>query len=260
MPDTTTSRYEFVLPEIGSSSDNWGNKLNENFSKLADEIFACSTKAANLSDLTDKNAARTSLGVAIGTNVQAYNAILQAIAAVGTWSSGHLLIGGSGVIDTIPLSTFARTLIDDADAGAMRGTLGLGNVVTYNASTTASGDSAMIRNANGDTAVRYLTSTFVNSTDSAVSSGVTAIMTKAGDDYHRSANASAIRSFLSIANVENKTSETIRAELTYGDVTAALDYVPMAPLGYTPMNNARITYGTAAAGTLAVGDIYLRQA
>lgn len=34
MADTITTKYKFVLPEVGGSDDTWGTKLNDNFNKL----------------------------------------------------------------------------------------------------------------------------------------------------------------------------------------------------------------------------------
>lgn len=64
--------------------------------------------ANNLADLTNIPTARTNLGLAIGVNVQPFDADLATIAANIT-AAGH-------------------ALLDDADAAAQRTTLGLGNV------------------------------------------------------------------------------------------------------------------------------------
>jgi hypothetical protein len=45
---------------------------------------------------------------------------------------------------------------------------------------------------------RYMNSQYVNTTDDAVSSGVTGIMVKQGNDYHRTSNAAGVLSFLGV--------------------------------------------------------------
>lgn len=81
---------------------------------------------------TDAPTARTNLGLAIGTNVQAYDATLAALANV-TVSADTLIYGtGSDTFSTTTLSSYIRTLLDDSDAGTARGTLGLGTISTQN--------------------------------------------------------------------------------------------------------------------------------
>ena len=94
-------------------------------------------KASNLSDLTDASAARTNLGLAIGSNVQAYDPTLSALAGVTVAADKVIYATGADQFSTADLSSFGRSLIDDADASAARSTLGLGTIATQAANNVS---------------------------------------------------------------------------------------------------------------------------
>lgn len=79
---------------------------------------------------TSASAARTALGVEIGTNVQAYDAGLQSIAGLTTVANQMLYTTGTDLYATTALTPFARNLLDDADAATMKATLGLAAVAS----------------------------------------------------------------------------------------------------------------------------------
>lgn len=77
----------------------------------------------NLSEVT-AGTARTNLGLAIDLDVQAYDAGLLSIAGLTTLADRMIYTTASDTYAVATLTSFARTVLDDADAATALGTLG----------------------------------------------------------------------------------------------------------------------------------------
>jgi len=119
--------------------------------------------AAGGTGASTASAARTNLGLEIGTNVQAYDAGLLSIAGLTTLADRSIYTTASDTYAVYTLTAAGRAILDDADATAQRTTLGLGNLSTVTASAFAltildDADAAAVRttigagtgNGNGD--------------------------------------------------------------------------------------------------------------
>lgn len=107
--------------------------------------------------------ARTNLGLAIGTDVQAYDAQLNALAAVTVAADQIMYFTSSTAAAATTLSAYGRTLIDDADAVTARATLGVRigtDVQAYDADLVAiaaiSTNGIIVRTGNGTASPRSI--------------------------------------------------------------------------------------------------------
>jgi hypothetical protein len=133
-------------------------------------IYAGITPSANVQTLLGAasfSAFRTSLGVAIGTDVEAHDNTLTALAGVTTAANKLIYATGADAFATTDLTSFGRSLIDDADATAARATLGLGTLATQSgtfsgtSSGTNTGDQTSV-SGNAGTATALQTARTIN--------------------------------------------------------------------------------------------------
>lgn len=115
----------------------FGGDAGLTYNKTTDTLTAGNLALTNAlpvaqggSGATTAAGARNAFGLMIGTDVQAYNVNLNAFSGLVGAADKVPYFTAVGALSTFTATSFFRTIADDADAGTVRTTLGLGSAAT----------------------------------------------------------------------------------------------------------------------------------
>ena len=138
--------FTCVRGQDGTTAVPWASGTTVQLRTTAAALSGMAQKANNLSDLTNAGNARTNLGVAIGSNVQAWDADLDAIAAL----TGTGILHKTGV-NTWILDTVAGTVTSVNVSGGTTGLTTTGGPVTSSGTITLAGTLSVGNGGTGGT-------------------------------------------------------------------------------------------------------------
>ena len=203
--------------------------VTDNYLTISNQVITAGTVPISLGGTggTSSSEARTLLGLAIGSDVQAYDVGLQSISGLTTAANKMIYTTASDTYAVTDLTAFARTILDDADAATVRTTLGLDSAATTPSSdyaTAAQGALADSATQPGDNA----TTLNVSATDKLLgrsTAGAGAVeeitLTSAGRALLDDADAAAQRTTLGLGTISTQASDSV--SITGGSVTGITD-------------------------------------
>lgn len=122
--------YDLKLASFAAINDSSANRLPyfTGANTLATTVLT--EYSRSLLESIDASAARTTLGLVIGTDVQAYDIELAALAGLTSAADSLPYFTGYGTASTTVLTSYGRTLIASLDASTARTSLGLSDLAT----------------------------------------------------------------------------------------------------------------------------------
>jgi hypothetical protein len=182
--------FTCVRGQDGTTAAPWAAGTTVQLRTTAAALTGMMQKANNLSDLANAGNARTNLGVAIGSNVQAWDADLDAIAALtGTLGVLRKTAANTWTLDTTVLSSSGLTnngvLYSNGVGQVVNGTALTFDGTTFK--TSAAGTSVLLSQStsNGSVAISRVSGLNASATALIFDSGVNLVTANAYELYDR---------------------------------------------------------------------------
>ena len=193
-------------------------------------------------------------GYAIGTNVQAYDATLAAIAGASTAADTYIYFTATDTAAVGTVTSFARTLLDDTSNTTARTTLGLGTIATQDASSVAITSGSINNTTIGATTQNTGQFTTLSASSTLQVGGATTI----GGNLNVNGGQTTVQSFTASAGISSS------AGLIVGGSTRILGNVTfdsnLVVSGNTTLGNASSDIITVTGQLTSSGGIVLQNA
>jgi hypothetical protein len=195
-PVATSGTYASLtgLPSLGTIASQNANNVGITGGTISGVTFRSANAVisggtiTNITDLaiTDggtgastASGARANLGLVIGTDVQAYNAILASTTGLYNQANNIIYSSASGVITSATLTSLGRTVLAQTTASGIRSTIGLGTIATQNSNSVGitGGTISGVTFRSGNAVISG--GTITNITDIAIADGGTGASTAA---------------------------------------------------------------------------------